>query len=140
MFGALATFVRRRTEALQHQVELHNTSLAERASDVLGNIPVIQSFTRAEEETDAMRGLSRTLLAAQMPVLSWWAMAVVFGRAASTITLLLIFVLGTLLYLRGVGTIGQIVMFMNFANMLIARPRAAGELHQRPVPAGGEAA
>ena len=68
-----------------------------------------------------MRSLSRTLLAAQMPVLSWWATAVVFGRAASTITLLAIFVLGTVLYLHGVGTIGGIVMFMSFATMLIGR-------------------
>ena len=119
--GTVATFVRRRTEVLQHDVENYNTSLAERASDVLGNVPVIQSFTRIDSELAAMRSLSGTLLAAQMPVLSWWAAAVVFGRAASTITLLAIFVLGTVLYLRGIGTIGGIVMFMSFATMLIGR-------------------
>ena len=119
--GAAATFVRLRTESLQHVVERYNTSLAERASDVLGNVPVIQSFTRIGHETSAMRGLSQSLLAAQMPVLSWWAMAVVFGRAASTITLLLIFITGTALYLRGIGTVGGIVMFMSFANALIGR-------------------
>ena len=119
--GSLATFVRRRTEVLQHTVENYNTSLAERASDVLGNVPVIQSFTRVDSEMEAMRSLSRTLLAAQMPVLSWWATAGVFGRAASTITLLAIFLLGTILYLHGIGTIGGIVMFMSFATMLIGR-------------------
>ncbi len=121
LVGGVATFVRRRTEVLQHQVELYNTSLAERASDVLGNVPVIQSFTRVDSELAAMRSLTDTLLAAQMPVLSWWATAVVFGRAASTITLLAIFTLGTILYLHGVGTIGGIVMFMSFATMLIGR-------------------
>ena len=119
--GLIATFVRRRTEALQNQVEGHNSSLAARASDVLGNVPVIQSFTRVGHETSAMRDLSRVLLDAQMPVLSWWAMAVVFGRAASTITLLLVFVIGTVLYLHGIGSIGGIVMFMSFASLLIAR-------------------
>ncbi len=119
--GLVATFVRRRTETLQNEVEGHNSSLAARASDVLGNVPVIQSFTRVGDETNAMRAMSRVLLEAQMPVLSWWAMAVVFGRAASTITLLLVFVTGTALYLKGIGTIGGIVMFMSFASLLIAR-------------------
>ncbi len=119
--GLAATFVRRRTETLQNEVEGHNSSLAARASDVLGNVPVIQSFTRVGDETSTMRDMSRLLLEAQMPVLSWWAMAVVFGRAASTITLLLVFVIGTALYLHGIGTIGGIVMFMSFASLLIAR-------------------
>ena len=119
--GLAATFVRRRTEALQNEVEGHNSNLAARASDVLGNVPVIQSFTRVGDETSTMRDMSRVLLEAQMPVLSWWAMAVVFGRAASTITLLLVFVTGTVLYLHGIGTIGGIVMFMSFASLLIAR-------------------
>ena len=119
--GLVATFVRRRTETLQNEVEGHNSTLAARASDVLGNVPVIQSFTRVGDETSAMRDMSRVLLEAQMPVLSWWAMAVVFGRAASTITLLLVFVTGTALYLHGIGTIGGIVMFMSFASLLIAR-------------------
>ena len=121
MSGVAATYVRRRTEALQGKVEEHNTSLAERASDVLGNVPVIQSFTRIEREAGVMRDLSRTILEAQMPVLSWWTVAVVFGRTASTVTLLAIFVSGTALYLRGIGTVGGIVMFMNFANMLIGK-------------------
>lgn len=126
VFGALFTFVRRRTERLQQSVELHNSSLAERASDVLANVPVIQSFTTATHEMAAMRSLGTLLLNAQMPVLSWWAMAVVFGRAASTLTLLVIFVFGTILYLRGIGTIGGIVMFMSFAALLIGRLEQLG--------------
>ena len=120
-FFCLILFVRRRTEVLQTSVERYNSSLAERASDALGNIPVIQSFTRIETEAGAMRLLTQSLLRAQLPVLTWWALAVVGARAAATITLLLIFVFGTTLYLRGLGTIGQIVMFMNFATMLIGR-------------------
>ena len=119
--GVVATYVRRRTETLQEIVERYNTSLAERASDVLGNVAVIQSFTRAGSETIAIRDLIRVLLEAQMPVLSWWTVAAVFGRTASVVTLLLIFVSGTVLYLHGIGTIGGIVMFMNFANTLIGK-------------------
>jgi ATP-binding cassette subfamily B protein len=121
VFLCLITYVRRRTETLQTSVEHHNTMLAERASDALGNIPVIQSFTRIDSEATAIRDLSQTVLGAQLPVLTWWAMAVVGAKAAATITLLLIFVFGTSLYLQGLGTIGEIVMFMNFSTMLIAR-------------------
>jgi ATP-binding cassette subfamily B protein len=61
------------------------------------------------------------VLAAQMPVLSWWALAAVATRAASTLTLLSIFVIGVWLHLQALATIGEIVTFMNFATMLIAR-------------------
>jgi glucan exporter ATP-binding protein len=121
VFGILTSFVLRRTEALQQSVERHNTSLAERASDALGNVAVIQSFTRIRVEADALRKIMDAALSAQMPVLSWWAFASVGARAASTLTLLAIFVLGTWLNLHGLATIGEIVTFMNFATMLIAR-------------------
>jgi len=121
LFGLLTTFVLRRTESLQQAVELHNSELAERASDALGNVPVIQSFTRIDMEARALRDIVRTVLNAQMPVLSWWALASVATRASATLTLLGIFLLGTWLHLQGLATIGEIVTFMNFATMLIGR-------------------
>ena len=121
MFGVLTIFVLRRTESMQRGVEGFNTDLAQRVSDVLGNVPVIQSFTQIEAESRALRALTDALLEAQLPVLSWWAIAAVATRAAATLTLLSIFVLGTALYLHGLATIGEIVTFMNFAIMLIVR-------------------
>ena len=55
LFGLLTAFVTSRTQGLQADVEVHNARLAERASDVLGNLAVIQSFTRIENES---RGLA----------------------------------------------------------------------------------
>jgi len=121
LFGCLTAFVLRKTETLQKSVERHNSSLAERASDVLGNVPVIQSFTRIDDEVSALRGIINTVLVAQMPVLSWWALAAVGARASATLTLLGIFLLGIWLHLNGLATIGEIVAFMSFATMLIAR-------------------
>ncbi len=120
-FGILTTMVLRRTEGLQSRVERYNSNLAERASDALGNVPVIQSFTRVESETRAMRQIISDVLNAQMPVLSWWALAAVATRASATLTLVGIFLLGTWLHLHGLATIGEIVMFMSFATMLIGR-------------------
>ena len=121
IFGVLTTFVLRRTEGLQTKVERYHADLAERASDALGNIAVIQSFTRVEAETTALRQVTAALLSAQIPVLSWWAMAAVVTRASATLTLVSIFILGTSLHLNGLATIGEIVTFMNFATMLIGR-------------------
>jgi glucan exporter ATP-binding protein len=121
IFAALIIFVVRRTHVLQDDVERHNATLTERASDVIGNVAVIQSFTRIESEARALGRLIDAVLTAQLPVLSWWAVAVVAARAAATLTLLAIFLLGIWLHARNLATIGQIVTFMAFSTMLIAK-------------------
>ena len=119
--GTATLLVLRRTEALQHGVERHNSGLAERVADSFANVPVIQSFTRIGSEARGLRRVTADLLAAQMPVLSWWALAAVATRAASTLTLLSIFVLGLALHFRGLASVGEIVAFMSLAAGLIAR-------------------
>lgn len=121
IFAALTTLVVRRTHALQTSVESHYTALAERASDTLGNIALVQSFTRIEAEVSSLRNLTAQLLAAQIPVLSWWALVAVATRASTTLTILAIFVLGTWLHMQGLASIGEMVMFVGFASMLIQR-------------------
>ena len=106
---------------MQTDVEDHYSALAERASDTLGNVALVQSYARIEQEVQDLRNLRRSLLAAQMPVLSWWAVAAVATRASTTMTILAIFVLGTWLYFQGLATVGEIVTFVNFAAMLIMR-------------------
>jgi ATP-binding cassette subfamily B protein len=120
-FGVLTSFVLNRTQKLQSAVEQHHSSLAEHASDALGNVAVVQSFTRVQSETTALRRIIDELLAAQIPVLSWWALAAVASRASATLTLLVIFMLGAWLHLQGLASIGEIVAFMSFATMLIGR-------------------
>jgi ATP-binding cassette subfamily B protein len=71
-----------------------------------------------------MRRVGDQLLSAQMPVLSWWALAAVLTRASTTITMLAILVVGIYLYIQGQTTIGEIVMFMSFATMLIGKLEA----------------
>lgn len=121
LFAGVMWWVLHHTERLQGRVEMLSTDLAERASDALGNVPVIQSFTRIQRESQALRSISDMFLAAQIPVLSWWALAAVATRAAATLTLLSIFLLGTWLYMHGLTTIGQIVTFMSFAALLVSK-------------------
>ncbi|HEV2559554.1 MAG TPA: glucan ABC transporter ATP-binding protein/ permease [Microvirga sp.] len=121
VFAFLTVIVVRKTETLQGSVERYHSSLAEHASDALGNVPVIQSFTRIEHETRALQTIIHQLLQAQNPVLSWWALASVATRASATITVTAIFLVGTWLHLNGLATIGEIVTFMSIATMLIGR-------------------
>jgi ATP-binding cassette subfamily B protein len=121
VFGLTINFVLRRTERRQDEVGRFSSDLAERVSDALGNVPVIQSFARVEEETRAVRGLIDTLLAAQLPVLSWWAAATIATRACATLTLFGMFIVGIWLNMNGQATIGEIIAFMNLATMLITR-------------------
>lgn len=121
IFAVFTAMVVSKTHALQTSVEDHYSALAERASDTLGNIALVQSYARIEAEVAGMRNVTAQLLAAQMPVLSWWALVAVATRASTTLTILAIFLLGTWLHLQGLATVGEMVMFVNFATMLIHR-------------------
>ena len=121
VFAALTAYVMRKTEALQKRVEDNYSELAERASDTLGNVALVHSFTRVEAEVSGLKTVIDRLLAAQIPVLSWWAVVAVLTRASTTLTLLTIVVLGALLNAQGLASIGEIVTFTGFATMLIAR-------------------
>ena len=120
-FTALTTLVVRKTHGMQTEVEEFYSDLAARASDALGNVALVQSFVRIDAEVQALRNVGTRLLSAQMPVLSWWALVTVMTRASTTITVLAIFILGTLLHSEGLATVGQMAMFVSFATMLIGR-------------------
>jgi ATP-binding cassette subfamily B protein len=121
VFAALTAMIVHKTERLQSSVEQHYSDLAERASDALGNIALVQSFSRLEAEVTELRLVVERLLSAQMPVLSWWALANVLTRTATTLTVLAIIIVGTLLTINGKATVGEMVTFMNFAGLIIAR-------------------
>jgi glucan exporter ATP-binding protein len=121
VFALLTALVIRRTESMQRSVERHYTDLFERATDALTNVALVQGFTRVEAEVAGLRSVADQLLAAQIPVLSWWAMVAVLSRASTTITMLAIFLVGIWLHINGLATIGEIVMFMSLATMLIAK-------------------
>jgi len=121
LFAALTALVLRKTETMQRKVQDQHSDLAERASDALGNIALVQSFARVESEVNALKAASERLLAAQFPVLSWWAVVAVLTRAATTLTVLSIILLGSWLFQKGLISIGEIVTFMAFAGMVIVR-------------------
>jgi glucan exporter ATP-binding protein len=121
VFTVLTTLVVRKTYGMQSEVEERYSDLSARASDALGNVALVQSFVRIDAEVQGLRYVADSLLAAQMPVLSWWALVTVITRASTTITVLAIFAVGIALHEHGLTSVGEIVMFVSFATMLIQK-------------------
>jgi ATP-binding cassette subfamily B protein len=121
LFAVFTGMVLHKTETMQRDVHTHHSNLAERASDALGNIALVQSFARVESEVSALRTESERVLAAQFPVLSWWAVVAMFTRSATTLSVLAIILVGALLFQNGLITVGEIVTFIALAGTVIVR-------------------
>jgi ATP-binding cassette subfamily B protein len=121
VFTVLTTLVVRKTYGMQSDVEQQYSDLSARASDALGNVALVQSFVRVDAEVQGLRFVADKLLALQMPVLSWWALVTVMTRTSTTITVLAIFTVGIVLHQQGLTTVGEIVMFVSFATLLIQK-------------------
>ena len=121
VFALLTALVAQKTHHMQNAVETYHSSMAEHAADAIGNVSVVQSFTRVGAETAALRHLIHNVLSAQVPVLTWWAMASIITRAATSLSLLLIFVVGVRLNRQGLARLGDVVAFMSLAGLLVSR-------------------
>jgi ATP-binding cassette, subfamily B, beta-glucan exporter len=117
----LSSFVVNKTSDGQAAVERYNVEVFGRVGDVLGNVTIVQSFSRLTAEMSAMRSVMDALLTAQYPVLTWWGLLTMLTRAAATITMVVVFAVGALLAERGELTVGQIVSFVAFATLLIGK-------------------
>ena len=125
MLGALYLFigrlVMRKTKDGQARVEGHFHEVVSHVTDTVSNVSVLQSYNRVSQETEALRTYTRRLLDAQFPVLDWWALASAMHRLASTISMMVVLLIGALLVSSGKLRIGDIVAFTGFATLLISR-------------------
>jgi len=120
-FAIITAYALRQTETQQLGVERFHADLAERTSDALGNVALVQSFTRIDAEVRGVKNVAQQVLAAQIPVLTWWAVVSVATRAATTVTILAIFLYGTWLHVQGLATIGEIVTFVSIATLFVGK-------------------
>src|SRR5262245_551033 len=120
-YVVMNAWVMRKTRTGQANVESYNAAVYGRVGDVIGNVTVVQSFSRLKVEADAMRAVMSDLLAAQYPVLTWWGVLTVLQRAAGTITMVAVFAIGALLAERGELSVGEIVTFVGFAGLLLSK-------------------
>ncbi|MFN0218290.1 MAG: glucan ABC transporter ATP-binding protein/ permease [Hyphomicrobium sp.] len=120
-YTLMNVLVMRKTSAGQTAVESYESALSGRVVDVVGNVTVVQSYNRLKIEAEALRGLMRELLTAQLPVLTWWGVLAVLQRAAATLAMVAILLAGAILARSGDLTVGEIVSFVAFAGLLIGK-------------------
>lgn len=121
VYSVTNVLISRRTSSGQAAVENQFTDLSGHLGDLFGNVTVLQSFLAVAGELQSIRGSMQNLLRAQYPVLNWWAVMSVLTRGASSMSIVAIFVIGSALATRGLATVGDIVAFVGFATLLIAR-------------------
>jgi ATP-binding cassette subfamily B protein len=125
LFAVVTLLVVNKTRAGQRAAEGFHSALAGTAQDALANVVVVQSFTRLRAETRLFGDIAQQVIEHQFPVLNWWALAIVLTRAASTIAVISIVVVGTILTLRGQASVAEVVSFIGFATLLIGRLESA---------------
>ncbi|MFV0298892.1 MAG: glucan ABC transporter ATP-binding protein/ permease [Hyphomicrobiaceae bacterium] len=109
------------TSAGQAAVEQYHSNVFGQVGDVLGNVAVVQAFSRHGKEMRAMQDIIAKLLAAQYPVLTWWGLLTVLTRSAATIAMLTVFTFGAYLSAKGEISVGEIVTFVGFAQLMISK-------------------
>jgi len=121
LYVAIGRLVMRKTKDGQAKVEGHYHEVFAHVTDSVSNMTVLQSYNRISQETEALRRHTRNLLDAQFPVLDWWALASALHRLASTISMMVVLLIGAVLISRGELRIGDLVAFTGFATLLISR-------------------
>src|SRR6195952_1636821 len=120
-YWLIGRVVMSRTKDGQASVEDHYHTVFSHVSDSISNVSVLHSYNRIEAETRSLKAFADRLLAAQYPVLDWWALASALNRMASTIAMMIILIIGTTLVQGGSLRVGDVIAFIGFANLLIGR-------------------
>ncbi len=120
-YTVINVVVMRKTASGQAAVENFEYAVSGRVGDVISNVSVVQAYGRINAEAQAMGTLTRDLLSAQYPVLTWWGILAVLQRSAATLTMVAVFAAGAVLSAQGELTVGQIVSFVAFAGLLIGK-------------------
>ncbi|GAB1582206.1 MULTISPECIES: glucan ABC transporter ATP-binding protein/ permease [Phyllobacteriaceae] len=121
IYVMIGQLVMRKTKDGQTAVERHHHKVFEHVSDSISNVAVLQSYNRIAEEARSLQQYAANLLQAQNPVLNWWALASGLNRMASTISMIIVLLLGAYLVTKGELRVGEVVAFIGFAQLMIAR-------------------
>jgi ATP-binding cassette subfamily B protein len=121
LYFIIGRVVTHKTKSGQTAVEAHNHNVFSHLSDSISNVAVLQSYNRIHEEARALQDLAKRVLSAQYPVLDWWALASALNRVASTVSMMIVLMLGAYFVSRGELRVGDVIAFTGFAQLLISR-------------------
>lgn len=121
LYFCIGRLVMRKTKQGQASVEQHYHKVFAHVTDSVSNVAVLQSYNRIGHETEALKRYVRNLLNAQYPVLDWWALASALHRLSSTISMMVVLLIGSYLVMHGQLRIGDVIAFTGFATLLISK-------------------
>ncbi|GAA0612788.1 glucan ABC transporter ATP-binding protein/ permease [Paenochrobactrum glaciei] len=121
IYVMIGQLVMRKTKDGQAAVEKHHHRVFEHVSDTISNVSVVQSFNRITTEAENLRKYAADLQKAQNPVLNWWALASGLNRMASTISMVIVLLLGAYFVSKGQLSVGEVIAFIGFAQLMIGR-------------------
>jgi len=121
LYLMIARLVMRKTKGGQAAVEHHHHILFDHITDSINNVAVVQGYNRIRQESQSLRSHAANLLKVQYPVLNWWALASGLNRMASTVSMVIVLLLGAFLVTKGRLRVGDVVAFVGFAQLMIGR-------------------
>lgn len=121
IYVMIGQLVMRKTKDGQAAVEKHHHKVFEHVSDTISNVSVVQSFNRIATEAENLRKYAAELQKAQNPVLNWWALASGLNRMASTISMVIVLLLGAYFVTKGQLRVSEVIAFIGFAQLMIGR-------------------
>jgi glucan exporter ATP-binding protein len=121
IYVMIGQLVMRKTKDGQTAVEKHHHKLFEHVSDTISNVSVVQSYNRIASETQSLRQYAKNLENVQFPVLNWWALASGLNRMASTLSMVIVLMLGAYFVTKGQMRVGDVIAFIGFAQLMIGR-------------------
>jgi ATP-binding cassette subfamily B protein len=121
LYVGVGRLVMKRTKEGQAAVERHYHKVFAHVTDSVSNVAVLQSYNRLGYEAETLRSYVKNLLDAQNPVLDWWAIANALNRLSSTISMMVVLLIGAYLVTHGQLRVGDVIAFTGFATLLISR-------------------
>ena len=80
-----------------------------------------------DAEVGRLKENSVKLLGIQLPILRYWAAVVSFNQCATTLAMVCIIIQGAMLFFKGLISVGEIVIFVSFANMVVSKLESGNE-------------
>ena len=121
VFAATTNYVSSQASGLQQSINTHYQEEGALITDVLSNLALIQSYDVVQEEVQRLRVTGDKILAAQYPVLKYWAGVVSINQCATSLSILCVVLQGAVLYSHNLISVGEIVTFIQFVSMVVTR-------------------
>ena len=115
----LIIFAINKVRKTQSEVDKKWSELSGTAYDVISNIFLVQSFTLGDRLSGAVDKLRGEAVEEQIKTSKWWGIISGTSRSLGFILNVVVFFMGSILYLKNEMSLGDIIMFIGFTSIII---------------------